>query len=331
VTVAAPLSGRVSRRSSTRSAASCKPRPGSRALHTRMRTPTASGSRSASRSRLRSIGQKVSCRGPRTAPPVARVPARFRDRRGRRGAARRTTVFTFDCATLGRFGERRAEVERASIVVNIDHHLSNTAFGTINLVDAAASATGQVIYSRSASWALRSAPRWPPPVRRAVHGHRRLPAREHHRGVAPPGAALVAAEPTPMGRAQELQVALPGAGAAGRPRHRPDAFRDERAPALVEVTIPMLETPAQTCRTPRASSTRSRASIPCNRDPLQAAHRRPQQDQRSHPRAHRRHRGLHAVRRRRPPARSRRRVRGPAAIAERRVLEVARRLIDATR
>jgi bifunctional oligoribonuclease and PAP phosphatase NrnA len=55
------------------------------------------------------------------------------------------TVFTFDCATLTRFGERREEVERATTVVNIDHHLSNTAFGSINLVDASASATGQVV------------------------------------------------------------------------------------------------------------------------------------------------------------------------------------------
>jgi bifunctional oligoribonuclease and PAP phosphatase NrnA len=62
------------------------------------------------------------------------------------GAPLGDTVFTFDCATLGRFGERREEVERASTVVNIDHHLSNTSFGTINLVDATASATGQVIY-----------------------------------------------------------------------------------------------------------------------------------------------------------------------------------------
>ncbi len=62
------------------------------------------------------------------------------------GAPLGDTVFTFDCATLGRFGERRAEVERAGTVVNIDHHLSTTAFGTINLVDATASATGQVIY-----------------------------------------------------------------------------------------------------------------------------------------------------------------------------------------
>ena len=62
------------------------------------------------------------------------------------GAPLGETVFTFDCATLGRFGERRVEVERAATVVNIDHHLSNTAFGSINLVDGSASATGQVIY-----------------------------------------------------------------------------------------------------------------------------------------------------------------------------------------
>jgi bifunctional oligoribonuclease and PAP phosphatase NrnA len=62
------------------------------------------------------------------------------------GASLGDTVFTFDCATLPRFGERRNEVERAATVVNIDHHLSNTAFGSINLVDASASATGQVVH-----------------------------------------------------------------------------------------------------------------------------------------------------------------------------------------
>ncbi|HUZ70667.1 MAG TPA: DHH family phosphoesterase [Candidatus Saccharimonadales bacterium] len=63
------------------------------------------------------------------------------------GAPLGDTVFTFDCATLTRFGERRDEVEQATTVVNIDHHLSNTAFGSINLVDASASATGQVVYT----------------------------------------------------------------------------------------------------------------------------------------------------------------------------------------
>jgi bifunctional oligoribonuclease and PAP phosphatase NrnA len=62
------------------------------------------------------------------------------------GAPLGETVFTFDCATLTRFGERRPEVEHAPTVVNIDHHLSNTAFGSINIVDASASATGQVVH-----------------------------------------------------------------------------------------------------------------------------------------------------------------------------------------
>ncbi|TMB92210.1 MAG: bifunctional oligoribonuclease/PAP phosphatase NrnA [Chloroflexi bacterium] len=56
------------------------------------------------------------------------------------------TLFTFDCATLERFGEARPYVEGANRVVSIDHHASNTGFGTINLVDPDASATGQVVF-----------------------------------------------------------------------------------------------------------------------------------------------------------------------------------------
>jgi len=95
---------------------------------------------------LRSIGQKVRVVVPEPLPRLLEYLPGFETVEVG-GVPLGDTVFTFDCATLGRFGERRAEVERASIVVNIDHHLSNTAFGTINLVDAAASATGQVIYS----------------------------------------------------------------------------------------------------------------------------------------------------------------------------------------
>lgn len=56
------------------------------------------------------------------------------------------TLFTFDCASLARFGERRELVERTAEVVNIDHHASSEQFGTINLVDPRASATAQVVY-----------------------------------------------------------------------------------------------------------------------------------------------------------------------------------------
>jgi phosphoesterase RecJ-like protein len=55
-------------------------------------------------------------------------------------------LFTFDCATLGRFGEKRLLVEGTPCVVNIDHHLSSERFGSINLVDPDASATGQVVH-----------------------------------------------------------------------------------------------------------------------------------------------------------------------------------------
>lgn len=55
-------------------------------------------------------------------------------------------VFTFDCATLSRFGEQRKLLEAGLPVVNVDHHQSNSAYGTINIVEPEASATGQVVY-----------------------------------------------------------------------------------------------------------------------------------------------------------------------------------------
>jgi phosphoesterase RecJ-like protein len=55
-------------------------------------------------------------------------------------------LFTFDCATLHRFGDRAHLVESTAHVVNVDHHASNDGFGEINLVDPTASATGEVVY-----------------------------------------------------------------------------------------------------------------------------------------------------------------------------------------
>lgn len=55
-------------------------------------------------------------------------------------------LFTFDCATIHRFGDMVDLVRGVPHVVNVDHHASNDGFGEINLVDARASATGQVVY-----------------------------------------------------------------------------------------------------------------------------------------------------------------------------------------
>ncbi len=56
-------------------------------------------------------------------------------------------VFTFDCATVHRFGDKRALIEESGVpVVNVDHHVSNDGYGTINLIEPWASASGQVVY-----------------------------------------------------------------------------------------------------------------------------------------------------------------------------------------
>ena len=56
-------------------------------------------------------------------------------------------IFTFDCATVGRFGEHRALLEsRRHPLVNVDHHVSNTGYGTVNLIEPEASASGQVVH-----------------------------------------------------------------------------------------------------------------------------------------------------------------------------------------
>jgi bifunctional oligoribonuclease and PAP phosphatase NrnA len=55
-------------------------------------------------------------------------------------------VFTFDCATVHRFGDKRFLCESDVPVVNVDHHVSNDGYGTINLIEPWASASGQVVY-----------------------------------------------------------------------------------------------------------------------------------------------------------------------------------------
>lgn len=55
-------------------------------------------------------------------------------------------LFTFDCANVARFGDKAGLTTEVRDVVNIDHHVSNEGFGTVQLVEPDASATGQVIF-----------------------------------------------------------------------------------------------------------------------------------------------------------------------------------------
>jgi phosphoesterase RecJ-like protein len=50
-----------------------------------------------------------------------------------------------DCAKADRIGPDPAPVERAKLVLDIDHHHDNTRFGAVNLIVADASSTGEVL------------------------------------------------------------------------------------------------------------------------------------------------------------------------------------------
>lgn len=51
-----------------------------------------------------------------------------------------------DCGDIVRIGEDSSVVDQIPIVVNIDHHASNTGFGHLQLVDTDACATAEIIY-----------------------------------------------------------------------------------------------------------------------------------------------------------------------------------------
>ena len=54
-------------------------------------------------------------------------------------------MVTFDCGSLGRLGELRSSATAAGELIVIDHHISNTRYGTINVIDPEAAASGVVV------------------------------------------------------------------------------------------------------------------------------------------------------------------------------------------
>jgi bifunctional oligoribonuclease and PAP phosphatase NrnA len=55
-------------------------------------------------------------------------------------------MMTFDAASADRLGLLQASAERARELIVVDHHVSNTGFGTLNLVDPAAAATAVLAF-----------------------------------------------------------------------------------------------------------------------------------------------------------------------------------------
>jgi bifunctional oligoribonuclease and PAP phosphatase NrnA len=55
-------------------------------------------------------------------------------------------LLALDCANASRIGPDAERLLQTGLVLNVDHHHDNTAFGTINLIVSDASSTGEVLY-----------------------------------------------------------------------------------------------------------------------------------------------------------------------------------------
>ncbi|MDR3270800.1 MAG: bifunctional oligoribonuclease/PAP phosphatase NrnA [Peptococcaceae bacterium] len=56
------------------------------------------------------------------------------------------TFLLLDCAELARVNLQASDWPSETVVINIDHHISNNSFGDLNWVDAQAAATGELVY-----------------------------------------------------------------------------------------------------------------------------------------------------------------------------------------
>jgi bifunctional oligoribonuclease and PAP phosphatase NrnA len=55
-------------------------------------------------------------------------------------------MVTFDAGSADRLGTLAENASRARELVVIDHHISNTGFGSVNLIDAGSAATAEIVY-----------------------------------------------------------------------------------------------------------------------------------------------------------------------------------------
>lgn len=54
-------------------------------------------------------------------------------------------MVTFDCGSLGRLGDLETSAKAARELIVLDHHVSNTRYGTINVIDPSAAASGVLV------------------------------------------------------------------------------------------------------------------------------------------------------------------------------------------
>jgi len=56
------------------------------------------------------------------------------------------TAVILDCGDLQRIGKAADAVSKIPVIINVDHHITNTDFGDFQLIDTRASATSEIVY-----------------------------------------------------------------------------------------------------------------------------------------------------------------------------------------
>lgn len=80
------------------------------------------------------------------------------ERVNRKAAPAHAPVFIFDASDAARAGVYEDVVTKATIVINIDHHITNAGFGSINLVLVDAASTGELLYDLFKAWKIEIPP-----------------------------------------------------------------------------------------------------------------------------------------------------------------------------
>jgi phosphoesterase RecJ-like protein len=96
---------------------------------------------------LEKLGKKTLLYNPSPIPAVYRfLPEVDRIDCSLENVAACDTAIVLDCGDLSRTGCAGSIIEQLPVVINIDHHISNSGFGHLQMVDTFACATAEIVY-----------------------------------------------------------------------------------------------------------------------------------------------------------------------------------------
>ncbi len=96
---------------------------------------------------LKAMDKKVQMYNEATIPAVYRFLPSIKYISNRIDASQAfDTVVVLDCGAFERVGSLAHQICKAPVIINIDHHMTNTRFGNLQLIDPNACATSELIY-----------------------------------------------------------------------------------------------------------------------------------------------------------------------------------------